>query len=116
MKHLLDRKVVPELTELPAPENRFDSLLEVAKQAQNMEKENTAGIHAAYEVALTAKDYAAQVFLHWFIKEQVEEEDWADEMVERVVRSNCAGGIGELDRHIERYLEDDPSGPKEAGK
>src|SRR5262245_52171570 len=116
MKHLLDRKVVPELTELPAPESRFDSLLEVAKQAQSMEKENTAGIHAAYEVALDAKDYAAQVFLHWFISEQVEEEDWADEMVERVARANCAGGIGELDRHIERYLEDEPSAPEEEGE
>ena len=116
MKHLLDRKIVPELTELPAPESRFDSLLEVAKQAQSMEKENTAGIHAAYEVALDAKDYATQVFLHWFISEQVEEEDWADEMVERVARANCAGGIGELDRHIERYLEDEPSAPGKASE
>jgi ferritin len=42
--------------------------------------------------------------LQWFINEQVEEEAWADEMVARTARANCAGGLGELDRHIERYL------------
>jgi ferritin len=109
MKHLLDRKVVPELAALPAAPAQFDSLLSVAKKAHAMEQQNTSGIHAAYEVALKEKDYPAQVFLHWFINEQVEEEDWADEMVERVARANCAGGLGELDRHIERYLDEEPS-------
>src|SRR5436190_13170616 len=69
MKHLLDRKVLPELTTIPAAESQFDSILEVAKQALSMEQQNTAGIHAAYEAALNDKDYAAQVFLQWFIKE-----------------------------------------------
>jgi ferritin len=45
--------------------------------------------------------------MQWFITEQVEEENWADEMVDRVQRANCAGGLGELDRHIERYLSED---------
>jgi ferritin len=40
-----------------------------------------------------------------FIKEQVEEEAWCLEMVERVQAANCAGGLSDLDRHIERYLE-----------
>jgi ferritin len=42
--------------------------------------------------------------LHWFINEQVEEEDWAHEMIDRLARADCAGGLAELDRHIERYL------------
>lgn len=112
MKHLLDRKVLPELSAIPATPTSFASLLSVAKNALHMEQQNTAGIHAAYQSALQEKDYAAQVFLHWFINEQVEEEDWADEMVSRVERANCAGGLGELDRHIERYLEDEPHEPK----
>ncbi len=112
MKHLLDRKVLPQLSAIPAAENNFNSLLSVAQQALSMEQSNTSGIHAAYEVALREKDYPAQVFLHSFISEQVEEEDWANEMIERVTRATCAGSIGELDRHIERYLEDEPSATK----
>jgi ferritin len=102
--HLLDRGILPELGVLEAPKGRFESLADAARQAQAMERSNTAGIHLAYEAALQAKDYPAQVLLQWFISEQVEEEAWTDEMVERVARSNCAGGLGELDRHIERYL------------
>src|SRR5689334_6438777 len=83
MKHLLDRKVLPELTAVPAAPTDFDSLLAVAKKALSMEQHNTSGINSAYEAALHDKDYAAQVFLHAFINEQVEEEDWADEMVDR---------------------------------
>ena len=40
----------------------------------------------------------------WFISEQVEMEDWAQEMVDRLARADCPGGLADLDRHIERYL------------
>lgn len=109
--HLLDRGELPLLTALPAPRNEFDSLAQAAEHARQMEQLNTAGIHAAYEAAVRERDYAAQVLLQWFINEQVEEEAWADEMVERVERANCAGGLGELDRHIERHLTDDVDAP-----
>ncbi len=105
--HLLSRGVLPELAAIPAPKGKFKSLMDVARQAQAMEQANTAGIHAAYKVAGQEEDYAAQVLLQWFIAEQTEEEDWADEMVERVEAASCAGGLSDLDRHIERYLSDE---------
>jgi ferritin len=105
--HLLDRRVLPELTALDAPRQNFKSLLEVAQHAQAMELANTQGIHAVYEAALNAKDYAAQVLMHWFISEQVEEEAWSAEMVERVQAASCAGGLSDLDRHLERLLSDE---------
>jgi ferritin len=103
--HIVDRGVLPELTAIPAPKCQFKSLLEAAQHAQSMELGNTQGINAVYEAALAAKDYPAQVLMQWFISEQVEEEAWCLEMVERVQSANCAGGLSDLDRHIERYLE-----------
>jgi len=103
-RHLLDRGAAPELAAIPAPKQAYKSLLDVALQAQAMEQGNTKGIHAAYEAALLAKDYPAQVLMHWFINEQVEEEAWAEEMVERVQAATCAGSLSDVDRHIERYL------------
>jgi ferritin len=105
MDHLLDRGVVPELRAVGAPRAEFASLLDAAKHAQSMEQANTSGIHQAYEVSLREKDYASQPLLRWFIDEQVEEEAWTDEMVDRVTAANCAGGLLDLDRHIERLLE-----------
>ncbi len=104
IKHLLDRGLAPELADLDAPQQKFDSLLAVAERAQTMEAANTAGINRAYEAAVAAKDYPAQVLMHWFIQEQVEEEDWASEMVDRVQAAACAGSVLDLDRHIEKLL------------
>lgn len=102
--HLLDRDSRPKLEAIAAPKQNFKSLLDVALQAQAMEQANTQGINAVYEAAVAAKDYPAQVLMHWFINEQVEEEAWCLEMVQRVQAASCAGGMSDLDRHIERYL------------
>jgi len=106
--HVIDRGLLPETAAIAAPKVHFKSLLEVAQLAQTMEHENTQGINSVYEAAFAAKDYPAQVLMQWFINEQVEEEGWCLEMVERVQAANCAGGLSDLDRHIERYLEPDP--------
>ncbi len=114
--HLIDRSVLPETLAIAAPKHQFRSLLEAAEHAQAMEQTNTAGIHAVYAAAVAAKDYPAQVLMHWFINEQVEEERWTTEMVERVQAATCAGSLMDLDRHIEKLLaerlladEDEPS-------
>lgn len=104
IRHLLDRDMLPRLDAIPAPKQNFKSLIEVAQQAQMMEQGNTLGTNAVYEAAVAAKDYPAQVLMHWFIQEQVEEEAWCTEMVQRVQAATCAGGLSDLDRHIERYL------------
>ncbi|NUQ12897.1 MAG: ferritin [Gemmatimonadaceae bacterium] len=104
--HLLDRGALPVLGAIDAPRGSFDSLVDAARHARAMEQANTAGINRAYEAALATKDYPAQVMLHWFINEQVEEEAWTDEMVARAEASTTPGGMQALDRHLERYLAD----------
>ena len=107
--HLIDRGFLPETAAIAAPKHSFDSLLKAAQHAQTMEQSNTQGIHTVYEAALTAKDYPAQVFMHWFINEQVEEERWSTEMVQRIQTATCAGSLSDLDRHIERLLAEKTS-------
>lgn len=105
IRHLLDRGATPQLAALASPRQDFGSLLEAAQHAQKMEQANTQGIHAVFEAAAAARDYPAQVLMHWFINEQVEEEAWAAEMVERVKGATCAGSLQDLDRHIEKLLD-----------
>ena len=104
IQHVLDRGSAPQLAAIAAPKQDLDSLLKVAEQAQKMEQTNTQGINAVYEAAVVAKDYPAQVLMHWFINEQVEEEAWAADMVDRVQGATCAGSLLDLDRHIEKLL------------
>jgi ferritin len=102
--HLVDRGVAPGLAEVPKPKQGFATLLQVAQQAQAMERANTQGINTVYEAAVAARDYPAQVLMHWFIAEQVEEEAWAAELVALVGGATCAGSLADLDRHCEKLL------------
>jgi ferritin len=111
--HLLDRGAAAALSAIESPRTSFGSLVDVARHARDMEQANTRGINQAYEAALAAKDYPAQVMLQWFINEQVEEEAWTDEMVDRVEASSTPGGMQALDRHLERYLADRGHEPDE---
>lgn len=106
LKHLLDRGVLPKLHAIAAPETGFRSLIDVAQAAYDFERANTSGIHAAYEAALAEKDYPAQVMLHWFINEQVEEEAWSDKLLSKTRGATCAGALMNLDRHIEKILSE----------
>ena len=104
LKHLTDRDVLPHIGAIPAPSTAFKGLLSVAQAAYDQERANTRGIHAAYEAALAEKDYPAQVLLHWFIGEQVEEEAWSDQLLAKVRDAGCAGALLSLDRHVEKIL------------
>ena len=110
MGHLLDRGILPSLTDIKSPRAAFQNVMEVATHAQSQERANTVGVNAAFEAALREKDYPAQVMLQWFVNEQVEEENWADELVDRIARAQCSGGMAELDRHIDRYLSEPSEG------
>ncbi|WP_221029240.1 ferritin [Actomonas aquatica] len=101
---LVDRDVSPEVGSVPAPTSKFSDLIAVAKAAFDLERANTAAIHALYELALAEKDYAAQAFLHPFLLEQVEEEAWTDKLLDKTRQANCAGGLFNLDRHVVREV------------
>ena len=101
---LADRDVLPTLLPIEAPLRNFANLVEVAKTAYDLERANTTGIHAVYEIALREKDYATQIMLHWFIAEQVEEETWSDKMLGKTRAAQCSGALIYLDRHIVKEL------------
>ena len=104
MSHLSDRRVLPELGSVPALKREFASLLEAAQHAQAMEKANTRGIHSVYETAHAAKDYPAQVLMHWFINEQVEEEAQTNMIYEqlKMIGEDHIGGIFMLDHRVSK--------------
>lgn len=102
--HVVNRGVQAELGTLAAPKQDFPELLDLVLQAQAMEQGNTKGIDTVYAAALADHDYPAQVLMHWFINEQVEEEAWAAELVGRVKSATCAGSLSDLDRHVEKLL------------
>ena len=70
-----------ELKAIEKPKAKWESPLDAFKQVLEHEQHVTALINKLYEVALEEKDYATQVFLQWYLTEQVEEEDNASSVV-----------------------------------
>jgi ferritin len=81
---LLDRGEHVQLLSIDQPPNAFRSPLDTFEQALDHEKDITSRIHRLYELSVQENDYPAQVMLHWFVAEQVEEEKSASEIVERL--------------------------------
>ena len=81
---MLDRGGRIDLKALSQPPAEWKTNLEAFQHVLEHEQHVTALIHKVYETALSEKDYAAQVMLHWFINEQVEEEKNATEIVEQL--------------------------------
>lgn len=69
------------LKAIPQPATKFKTPLDIFKQVLEHEQKVTAAIHKLYELAMKEKDYATQNFLQWYIKEQVEEEKNATEII-----------------------------------
>jgi ferritin len=80
-KHLLERGGSVELGAIASPKARFANPLEAIQQVQALERVTTALIHKLTDLARKENDYALEVLMHWFITEQVEEEQWAAELL-----------------------------------
>jgi len=80
--YLLERGEKPVFPKLEAPPADFKSVLAIFEQALAHEKHITESINYIYKLSLDEADYPTQIMLQWFIKEQVEEEANANEMVE----------------------------------
>jgi ferritin len=86
---------------LDQPPVEWGTPLQVFETILGHEQKVTALIHKLYETALAEKDYATQIMLHWFIEEQVEEEDSAGQIVEqlRMVEEH-QGNLMHIDRQV----------------
>lgn len=70
------------LMSIAAPSKKWASPADVFKAVLTHEKKVTGLIHNLVAEAKAKKDYATEIFLQWFVKEQVEEEANAQEIVE----------------------------------
>ena len=80
--YIADRGGRVSLGAIGAPSSQFVSVLDAFEQTLMHEREVTAGIDRLYAMAVAQGDYASQVFLQWFVQEQVEEEKSAGEIVQ----------------------------------
>lgn len=71
------------LEAIKKPDKEFKAFIDPLKAGAEHERLVTGLIHDIYAVAYEEKDFRTMQFLDWFVKEQAEEEDTADDNVKK---------------------------------
>ena len=72
------------LLAIDEPPRDFKSPLDMFQKTLDHERYMSKNINDLLEMAIEEKDHATQIFLHWYVTEQVEEEDTAGEIVAKL--------------------------------
>jgi len=89
------------LTAIDGPKTQWSSTREAFEDALKHEQYITRRINDLMDVALAEKDHATQIFLQWFVTEQIEEEDNVSGVLEKIkMLEGAKGGLFMLDREL----------------
>ena len=89
------------LLEIESPPSEWKSSLAVFEHTYEHEKKVTEMINDLMKLAKSKNDYATEVFLQWFVNEQVEEETSAEEILQKIkLIKDAPGRLSMLDRQL----------------
>ena len=83
MNYLLDNSQPVKLLPIAGPDKTFATFADPLTASLEHEQYVTASINAIYEAAFECRDRRTMQFLDWFVKEQMEEEKNADELIQK---------------------------------
>ena len=90
-----------QLQQIDAPRNEYASPLEAFETSLEHEQSVTARINNLMDLAQQEKDHAAQIFLQWFITEQIEEEASVNLIIAKLKRVKEDGrGLMMIDQEL----------------
>jgi ferritin len=109
-QYLLNNGESVVLTEIAAPDKKYNNYREPLVKAFEHEQYVTASINNIYEVAYKTKDFRTMQFLDWFIKEQGEEEKNADDNIKKYdLFAGDSKGLYMLDSEMKARVYAPPS-------
>lgn len=89
------------LQSMEAPRNEYKSPLEAFQVSLEHEKIVTSRINALMDLAQQEKNHAAQIFLQWFVTEQIEEEASVNLIIAKLKRVKEDGrGLMMIDQEL----------------
>jgi len=100
-----------QLQQIEAPPTEWGSPLAVFEATLKHEQKVTGLINALVEIAHEERDHATNIFLQWFVSEQVEEEESVGGVLEQLkLMGDAQGGLFMIDRELAKRS---PSGESE---
>jgi len=103
------------LQQVEAPPTEWSSPLDVFEGAYKHEQKVTGLINDLVNLAVGERDNATNIFLQWFVTEQVEEEASADEVVQKLkLVGDDSSGLFMLDGEMGQRVFTPPAASAEA--
>ena len=90
MQYIMLRGGRPKIQAIPAPPADPTSIYECFHKVLEHEVKNTNGVYDCVNAAHEEKDRATWNFMQWFVKEQIEEETSALDLIDKI---EIAGGV-----------------------
>ncbi|MBQ4145136.1 MAG: ferritin [Clostridia bacterium] len=98
LKYLQENGEKVSLDVIGKPDKELKSLMDPLKAGLEHERYVTSLINDIYAAAYDVKDFRTMQFLDWFVKEQMEEEKNADDMIKKMeLFGNDSKGLYSLD-------------------
>jgi ferritin len=89
------------LAAIQAPPATFESPLDMFNKTLAHERSITASINQLMDLAIQEKDHATQIFLSWYVTEQVEEEENDNDIIAQLkLLKDNPHGLMMLDREL----------------
>jgi ferritin len=99
--YIIARGGTVSLLDIEAPKAKWSSAGKVFDEVYAHEQKVTAMIHGLVDLAIKEKDHATFEMLQWFVKEQVEEEEHASEIVNQIkIVGDIVGHLFHLDHQL----------------
>ena len=99
--YIQDQGFQVELLAIEKPPKEFGSPLEMFEKTLAHERFVTKSIHGLVDLATEEKDHATQIFLQWFVTEQIEEESNDNDIIDKLKLAGETGnGLFMIDKEL----------------
>ncbi len=110
MEYILKRGGEVKLTAIPGPSKHPENLNNCFEKVFEHEVDNTKSVYSLVQLCLDEEDWATWNFLQWFVKEQIEEEMLAMNLLNKIKISGgveiSSDALYTLDRDLETTPDD----------
>ncbi len=114
LEYILRRGAEVQVKAIPAPPNNPISIYDCFQKIFSHEVENTKSIYKLVKMSLVEEDWATWNFMQWFVKEQIEEESLALNLLDKIKIAGGEKATGNALYSFDRDMENTPDEVKSA--
>ena len=114
LEYIMDRGAKAIVTGIPAPGTDPSSVQDCFEKVFKSEIDNTAAIYRIVKLTHDEGDWATWNFMQWFVKEQIEEESLAMDLLDKIKIAGGERANGEALYSIDRDLANTPDEARSA--